>query len=71
MSTTPTDSELPPIPADAIEVEEDYYMVPAGADADGTARFSAFSQRKMVAAVIFYRKADGSFTPNKALAAGG
>jgi hypothetical protein len=70
MSTTPTDSGLPAVPADAIEVEEDYYMVPAGTDADGTARFSAFSQRKMVAAVIFYRKADGSFTPNKALAAG-
>jgi hypothetical protein len=71
MSATPADSGLPPVPAGAIEVEEDYYMVPAGVDADGTARFRAFSQRKMVAAVIFYRKADGSFTPNKALAAGG
>lgn len=71
MNTPPTDGGLPPVPDDAIKVDEDYYMVPAGTDADGTARFSAFSQRKMVAAVIFYRKADGSFTPNKALAGRG
>ena len=60
----PTDSR-PPIPADAIEVDEDYYMVPAGRDADGRACFRAVSRHKMVPAVIFYRKKGGGFTPNK------
>ena len=52
-------------PAGAIQVGEDYYMVPAGTDANGCARFRPWSGSNLVTAAIYYRKADGSFTLNK------
>lgn len=66
MSGTRSDGQA--LPAGAIEVGEDFYMVPAGADADGCPRFRAFTRRQNAPDVIFYRKRDGGFTPNKALA---
>ena len=43
-------------PAGAIQVGDDDYMVPAGADAEGCERFRPWSGS------IYYRKADGGFT---------
>ena len=52
-------------PAGAIQVGDDYYMVPAGANAEGCARFRPWSGSNPVTAAIYYRKADGSFTLGK------
>jgi hypothetical protein len=56
------------VPPGAIKVDEDFYMVPAGADDDGFPRYRAFTRHQNAPDVIFYRRRDGSFTPNKALA---
>lgn len=64
MSSDPT-GDLPPVPADAIAVGENFYTVPAGSDADGCPRFRAFSQRQQVPDVMFYRAADGKFTADR------
>ncbi len=66
--TRPEDEALP---AGAIEVGDDFYMVPAGTDDDGCPRFRAFARRQNVPDAIFYRRRDGGFTPNKALATEG
>ena len=52
-------------PAGAVQVGEDYYMVPAGTDANECARFRPWSGSNIVTAAIYYRNADGSFTLNK------
>ena len=52
-------------PAGAIQVGDDYYMVPAGTDAEGCQRFRPWSGNKPVKTAIYYRKADGSFTIGK------
>lgn len=69
MSRDPVGGAEPPVPEDAIEVGEDFYMVPAGSDPDGRPWFRAFSQRQNVPQVMFYRRRDGSFTANKLEAA--
>ena len=48
--------------AGAIQIGDDYYMVPAGADGDGCPQFNPWSSRNPVRAAIYFRKADGSFT---------
>ena len=48
--------------AGAIQIGDDYYMVPAGADGDGCPQFSPWSSSNPVQAAIYFRKADGSFT---------
>ena len=53
------------VPAGAIQVGDDYYMVPAGADAEGCEWFRPWSGSNSVTAAIYYRKADGSFTLHK------
>ncbi len=50
------------MPAEAIPIGEDVYMVPAGVDGTGCPWFRAFSPTKMVVQAMFYRAADGSFT---------
>ena len=57
------------VPAGAIPVGEDYYMVPAGADAEGCERFRPWSGSKPVKTAIYYRVADGTFSPDKQKAA--
>ena len=52
-------------PAGAIQVGDDYYMVPAGTDGDGCAQFAPWSGSNPVTAAFYYRKADGSFTLHK------
>ena len=50
------------VPPGAIQVGDDYYMVPSGTDADGCPQFSPWSSGNLVQTALFYRKADGSFT---------
>ena len=52
-------------PAGAIQVGDDYYMVPSGTDANGCARFRPWSGSNSVTAAIYYLSADGSFTLSK------
>ncbi|MDE0392497.1 MAG: hypothetical protein OXI57_10560 [Rhodospirillales bacterium] len=52
-------------PAGAIQVGEDHYMVPAGADSDGCPLFRPWSGSKPVKTALYYQKADGSFTIGK------
>ncbi len=56
------------IPAGAVRVGDDLYMVPVGRDADGCERFTMFSRTKMVPAVIHYRDGKGGFTTDRAQA---
>ena len=53
------------VPAGAIQLGEDYYMVPVGTDAEGCAQFAPWSGSNPVTAAIYYRKADGDFTLHK------
>lgn len=64
MKEAPPEGAVGP-PEGAIQVGEDYFMVPAGADANGCARFSPWSGSNPVTAAIYYRSADGSFTLSK------
>ena len=54
-----------PLPAGAIKIGDDQYMVPLGKDSDGCEQFRMHSQRSGVPAVIFYRDAKGGFTMNR------
>ena len=53
------------VPAGAIQVGEDYYMVPVGADAGGCTQYAPWSGSNPVKTAIYYQKADGSFTLSK------
>ena len=57
------------VPAGAIQVGDDYYMVPAGADAEGCERFRPWSASNPVKTAIYYRVADGTFSADKTQAA--
>lgn len=71
VTTTPPEEPGPDraVPAGAIQVDDDIYMVPAGRDPDGCAWFTPFSRTKMVAAVLYYRDRSGGFTMRKSEAA--
>jgi len=58
-------AEPPKIPAGAIAIGNDMYMVPLGKDKDGCEQFRAFSPSKAVIQVIFYRDTEGGFTTDK------
>ena len=62
------ESERPPVPADAIQIGEDLYMVPLAAPVDDCPAYRAFSPTKRVAQVIYFRAADGSFTADRSKA---
>ena len=53
------------LPAGAIAIGDDVYMVPAGADDAGCPWFGAFSPTKMVVQAMFYRAAEGGFTMDR------
>ncbi|MDA0369811.1 MAG: hypothetical protein O3C65_15850 [Proteobacteria bacterium] len=53
------------IPANAIPIGEDVYMVPLGPDGHGCTMYQAFSPTKMVAQVIQYQARDGRFVMDK------
>lgn len=61
-------SEKPPVPADAIPIGEDLYMVPLAEPLDGCRAYRAFSQTKRVAQVIYFRAADGQFVTDRSKA---
>jgi len=59
----------PPLPAGAIPVGENLYQVPIGPDADGCMMYRPHAPDGFVVQAIYYRAADGSFTPDKRRAA--
>lgn len=61
----PADAAPAGVPASAIAVGDDVYMVPLGPDAEGCAMFRVFSPTKAVVQAIHYRTADGAFVMNK------
>ena len=52
----------PQLPTDAIQVEEDLYMVAIGVDEAGCQQYSAWSATRGVVAAVYYRQEDGAFT---------
>ena len=68
----PVSEELPEgVPDGAIKATDTLYMVPVGPDADGCEQYSAHAVDGLAPAVIYYRKGDGTFTPDKSEAACG
>ncbi len=63
--TTATTSPPEGIPANAILVGDDLYMVPVGSDDNACQRYRKFSPNKAVVALIFYKGADGKFVMDK------
>jgi hypothetical protein len=63
------DQEAPPLPFGAIQVGEDLYQIPIGADGDGCPRFRMYSPTKLVAQAIYYPDGAGGFTASKEEAA--
>lgn len=53
------------IPANAILVSDQLYMVPIGKDNTGCTMYRAFSPNHSVVAAIFYKGADGKFVIDK------
>ncbi len=54
-----------PLPAGAIEVAEDFYMVPLDRPVSGCQAYRAFSRTKRVLQAIYYRTADGRFVTDR------
>jgi hypothetical protein len=60
--TPPPAAELPSgVPAGAIRVNDNLYMVPIGADETGCPMYRAHAVSGMAAQGIYYRMADGQF----------
>jgi len=57
------------IPAGAVQIEDEVYMVPAGIDSQGCETFTMWSPTKAVIMVIHYRDGKGGFTPDRSQAA--
>jgi hypothetical protein len=57
------------VPPDAIQIGDQLYQVPIGADEDGCWRYRLYSPTKLVAQAIYYRDAAGGFTPDRRQAA--
>ena len=57
------------VPPDAIQIADQLYQVPIGADDDGCPRYRLYSPTKLVAQVIYYRDPAGGFTPDRRQAA--
>ncbi len=53
------------IPANAILVSDQLYMVPVGKDNTGCTMYRAFSPYHSVVAAIFYKGTDGKFVMDK------
>ena len=59
------DQETSRLPHGAIQVGEELYQIPIGADVDGCPRFRMYSPTKLVAQAIYYRDAAGGFITSK------
>lgn len=57
------------IPDGAVKVTDTLYMVPVSKDADGCQEFSAHSTEGFAPTVVYYQRADGTFTERKSEAA--
>lgn len=57
-----------PIPADAITIGEDLYMVPLAEPVDGCPAYRAFSPTLRVAQVIYFRSIDKRFVADRSKA---
>lgn len=53
------------VPAGAIQVEDQLFMVPIGTDEAGCATYQAYSPSMAVVQVIHYRRQNGSFTHDR------
>lgn len=53
------------IPASAIEIGEELYMVPVGEDASGCTRYNLIARERETVQAVFYRDARGDFTTNR------
>ena len=63
-------SELDGLPTGSVQTGPNMYMVPSGQpDEDGCQAYRAHSPGNVVIQVVYYRKADGDFSPNKEEAA--
>jgi hypothetical protein len=65
MSGVAADQEASHLPHGAIQVGEELYQIPIGADDDGCPRFRMYSPTKLVPQAIYYRNAAGGFTTSK------
>jgi hypothetical protein len=57
------------VPPGAIQIGDQLYQVPIGADDDGCPRYRLYSPTKLVAQAIYYRDPTGGFTPDRRQAA--
>lgn len=53
------------LPEGAIQAGNTLYMIPVSLDESGCQQYSAHDTNGMTPAVIYYRRADGSFTPDR------
>lgn len=62
-----TDKNLPDtgLPDGAIKASDTLYMIPVSQDESGCQQYSAHSTEGMTPAVIYYRRADGTFTMDR------
>ena len=60
-------AEVPP--PGAIQIGDQLYQVPIGADDDGCPRYRLYSPTRLVAQAIYYRNAVGGFTLDRRQAA--
>ena len=63
---TPASSEAVDVPEGAIKVTDKLYMVPVSKDETGCQQYSAHAIGGFAPTVIYYRRADGSFTEDRA-----
>ena len=61
----PNTPETKGIPANAILVSDQLYMVPIGKDNTGCTMYRAFSPNYSVVAAVFYKGGDGKFVIDK------
>ena len=67
---TDENSELDGLPPGSVQTEPNMYMIPTGEpDGDGCQAYRAHSPGNVVIQIIYYRKADGDFSPDKQEAA--
>lgn len=63
-------SELDALPTGSVQTGPNMYMIPTGQpDGDGCQAYRVHSPGKVVVQIVYYRKADGGFSPNKEEAA--
>ena len=67
-SSSAAQVSAPQLPAGAIQTGEGVYMVPVAPDESGCMQYRMHAPGKAVVQVIYYRAADGTFTPDRSKA---